>query len=373
MSAPVLIMAGGTGGHIFPALAVAKVLQARGIPVIWLGSKGGMESRLVPEHGIPLEQIYIQGVRGKGLKSLLLAPFKLVRALAQAITVIRQHQPRAILGMGGFVAGPGGLAAWLLRKRLIIHEQNSIPGMTNRVLAKFADHVLEGYPQAFTRYGKGLVTEHVGNPVRDDISILPETALRMQGRSGPLRVLVFGGSLGAMTLNSVVPQALAEIGQPLEIRHQCGEKHEAKTVAAYAQAGLSVQPERFIKDMAQAYGWADVVISRAGALSVAEIAQVGVASLLVPYPYAVDDHQTANALHLVALKGAVMMQDSEVTKENLISTLKPMLKDRKTLLEMGARAHALAKPAAAVRVADVCLGESLVETLETPSEKGAPQ
>lgn len=357
MTAPVMIMAGGTGGHIFPALAVARQLENRSVPVVWLGSRGGMETRIVPEQGIPMVEISVSGLRGKGLFTKLLAPFKLSLAVAQAIAAQIRYRPQAVLGLGGFASGPGGLAAWLLRRPLFIHEQNSIPGMTNRLLARLARCVMEGFPRAFDRAATKAPVVHVGNPVREDILQLNSSRLRLSERKGPVRILVFGGSLGAKTLNEQVPVALAQLEQPLEIRHQTGENKLQATAELYQELGLNVAPEAFIQDMAAAYAWADLVIARAGALTVTEIAQAGVASILVPYPYAVDDHQTANAQHLVSLGAAQVIADNAVNPETLQELLRPLIANRATLIEMGEQAHRLARPDAAATVAAICLGE----------------
>jgi UDP-N-acetylglucosamine--N-acetylmuramyl-(pentapeptide) pyrophosphoryl-undecaprenol N-acetylglucosamine transferase len=302
LSRPVLIMAGGTGGHVFPALALARLLRARSREVIWLGTQRGLEARVVPAENFPIEWLSVGGLRGKGVATLLAAPWRLLRALWQALAIVRRHKPAVVVGMGGFVTGPGGLAAWLCRRPLLIHEQNAIAGFTNRCLAPLAREVLTAFPGAF---GARQRTRLIGNPVREDIAALPAPAARMAGRCGAIRLLVVGGSLGAMRLNQTVPQAIASLaaagGNPLqfEIRHQAGEKHIDAARAAYAGAGVAGDVSAFIADMAQALGWADLVICRAGALTIAELSAAGAASVLVPYPHAVDDHQTHNAGFLV--------------------------------------------------------------------------
>ena len=263
---PVIVMAGGTGGHIFPALAVAQVLRERGVPVAWLGAHGAMETRLVPQHGIEIDTLPVAGVRGKGVLTLLAAPFRLTRAIGAARMVLRRRQPRAVIGFGGFASGPGGVAAWLAGLPLLVHEQNRAPGLTNRMLSKLARRTLSGFPGSFD------LEEVVGNPVRASIAALPAPEQRLVGRQGPLRLLVLGGSQGARALNQALPVALAALsGLALEVRHQCGEKLREEAVRAYADAGVAVQVEAFIDDMAAAYAWADLVVCRAGASTLAEL------------------------------------------------------------------------------------------------------
>lgn len=353
---PVMILAGGTGGHIFPGLAVARALRARDVPVLWLGSEGGMETRLVPQHGIAIDTIPVRGVRGKGLATLLAAPLKLLGSVRAASQTLRQRQPRAVVSFGGFAAGPGGLAARLAGIPLIVHEQNRAAGMTNRVLARFARHVLTGFPQTFANE---IV---VGNPVRGEIAAVPSPEDRFAGREGPLRILVLGGSQGARALNAAVPKALASLpcGIAFEVRHQCGERLHDDAVRAYAEAGVKASIEPFIADMAAAYAWADLVICRAGALTLAELCAVGVASVLVPFPQAVDDHQTRNAQFLVDRNAAQLLpqgSDGDDLARRLSATLE-ILADRALLLPMARAARALAKPEAAERVADFVLGAS---------------
>jgi UDP-N-acetylglucosamine--N-acetylmuramyl-(pentapeptide) pyrophosphoryl-undecaprenol N-acetylglucosamine transferase len=291
----VLIVAGGTGGHVFPALAVASALRERGVEVTWLGTRRGMEAKRVPEAGFPLDWVEVRGLRGKGVVGWLLAPFRLLRALIQALAVMRRRAPDVVLGMGGFVSGPGGLAARLSGRPLVIHEQNAIPGLTNRLLSRLAGRVLVGFPGTFPGRER-----HTGNPVRAAIARLPEPAARLAGRSGPMRLLVLGGSQGALGLNRVVPEALAELSPEArpEVWHQAGERHVALAQEEYGQAGVEGRVVAFIDDMSVAYAWADLVLCRAGALTIAELAAAGVGALLVPYPHAVDDHQSANAAFL---------------------------------------------------------------------------
>ncbi|MFZ5467413.1 MAG: undecaprenyldiphospho-muramoylpentapeptide beta-N-acetylglucosaminyltransferase [Pseudomonadota bacterium] len=351
MTRPVMIMAGGTGGHILPALAVARLLRERGIPVLWLGSRGGMEARMAPESGFELAAVEIGGVRGKGLGTRLAAPWRLLKAVIQSMTIMRAHRPRLVLGFGGFVAGPGGLAARALGIPLVIHEQNAIAGLTNRVLARMANRVLAGYPGAFAEGA-----EVIGNPVRPDIADLPGPDERMAGRGGPMRLLVVGGSLGARALNETVPQALALLdpAERPEVWHQAGGKMVDEAYAAYGRAGVGGRVEPFIADMAAAYGWADLVLCRAGALTVAELAAAGVGSILVPFPHAVDDHQTHNAAVLADAGAAELIQQNELTAGRLAERLRLLGTDRARLLEMARRARAQARPDAAERVLDLC-------------------
>ncbi len=349
---PVLIMAGGTGGHIFPGLAVAAALRARGVPVAWLGSQRGLEGRLVPAAGIELTTIAVAGLRGKGPLALLAAPLAVLRAVLQALRVFRALRPRAAISFGGYAAGPGGIAAWLLRCPLLVHEQNRIPGLTNRVLSRLAKRVLAGFPDALP------TAQWVGNPVRDAIAALAPPAQRFAGRDGPLRLLVLGGSQGARALNVALPAALAGLSN-IETRHQCGERLLESAEAAYRQADVVVHLEPFIERMEQAYGWADLVICRSGALTVAELAAAGVAALLVPFPHAVDDHQTHNAGWLVAAGAAECLTEGPNLAALLRARVAALATDRPALLRMAEAARALAKVDAAERVADACLAERL--------------
>ncbi len=354
MEPHVMVMAGGTGGHLFPALAVAQWLSGQGCRITWLGSAQSMESRLIPDYGIPLEQIAVRGIRGVGLKRRLLAPFEIARALWQALAVLRRTRPQLVLGMGGFVTGPGGLMARLLRIPLVIQEQNAIPGLTNRLLARVATQVFEAFPGSF---GADLGAETSGNPVRREIVELPVPSERFATRSGPVRLLVLGGSLGARALNQVVPAALARL--PLEqrptVRHQAGEKLYAEAVAAYREEGVEADVKSFETDMAAAYGWADLVICRAGALTVSELAAAGVGAMLVPYPHAVDDHQTHNARFLVEAGGARLVPQDELTAEGVADWLNTLSTDRTELLHMAESARAVAVADAAGVVGRACL------------------
>lgn len=354
---PVMIMAGGTGGHIFPALAVADVLRSKNVPVVWLGSRDSMEERLVPSQGIEFVSLDVKGLRGKGLTALFAAPFKLTWAVMQAAVAIIKRRPRAVLGLGGFASGPGGLAAVLLRKPLYVQEQNAIPGLTNRTLARFSRCVMEGFPGSFRNLHKSAL--HTGNPVRETIENLASPIGRMVNRSGPIRLFVMGGSLGAKRLNEVVPEALALLDDAFcpKVRHQTGEFHLQATQLGYHKAGVEADVVAFIDDMADVYGWADLVIARAGALTIAELAQAGLASILVPYPHAVDNHQTVNAQTLVKREAAILIPDDELTAARLKAELIKLLVGRKHLLDMAEAARGLARPKAAELVARVCLGE----------------
>lgn len=348
---PVMIFAGGTGGHIFPGLAVAAALRARDVPVVWLGAEGGMETRLVPQHGIDIETIAISGVRGKGLGTLLRAPVRVLSAIRAAAGILHRHRPRAVVSFGGFAAGPGGIASLIAGVPLLVHEQNRAPGMTNRVLAKFAKRTLCGFPDAFP--GKETV---VGNPVRSVIADLPPPRERFNGRGDVMRLLVLGGSQGARALNEALPQALRQMqGAAIEVRHQCGEKMRDDASRAYEAAGVAASVEPFIADMAAAYAWADVVVCRAGALTLAEVCAAGVGSVLVPLPTAVDDHQTKNAQYLAQRRAAVLLKQDADLVDRLAMSLRELVLDSGKRLFMAEAARSLAKPDAADRVADIVL------------------
>lgn len=352
----VLIMAGGTGGHVFPALAVAEELRARGATINWLGTARGIENRLVPAANIALHLIKVEGVRGRGLVGLVKAPFLIFFALLQALRVIRRINPDVVLGFGGFASGPGGLAATLLRKPLVIHEQNAVAGTTNRLLAKVANKVLAAFPNAFGDAGD----EHVvGNPVREQIKNLAAVQNRYAERAqqkSPLQLLVVGGSLGAKAINELVPQALAAL--PLDSRplvwHQSGKGHAEATTALYMQNQVNAKVAEFIDDMAAAYAWADVVVCRAGALTVSELMMAGVASILIPLPSAIDDHQTVNAKNLTDAGAGIALVQKDLTAAKLAALLLTELADRHQLLSMAEKAQQLARPYAAAQVADIC-------------------
>lgn len=349
-----LMMAGGTGGHVFPALATARALEEKGHQVYWLGASGGMEQRLIGETDIPLSLIHISGLRGKGKLALVLAPFRLMRALGEAYTIMRRIRPDCVVGMGGFVTGPGGVAAWLTRTPLVIHEQNAVAGLTNRLLVRFAKTVLEAFPGSF---GGEVITRCTGNPVRTDLAQLPAPEQRLAERNGRLRVLVVGGSLGAQVFNQQVPAALAQMaeGDRPDVRHQCGEKNLDAARSAYEQAGVEARLEPFIKDMAEAYDWADVVLCRSGALTVSELCAAGVGAILVPFPHAVDDHQTQNGQQMVQAGAALMISQSRLTPDGLAETLEDLAKDRSRVMNMAKAARSLARPDATERVVNYCL------------------
>lgn len=342
----VMVMAGGTGGHIFPGLAVAQALMARGARVRWLGADGGMETRLVPQQGIAIDTIAVKGLRGKGMVALLGAPLRILRAVRDAARVLRQQRPDAVISFGGYAAGPGGIAARLAGIPLLVHEQNRAAGMTNKTLAKVARKVLVGFPQTFAR------ETLVGNPVRAQIAQVAPPEQRDFQHAGALRLLVLGGSQGARALNNAVPQAVAALDAPVEIVHQAGEKLLDEARAAYASAGVSAQVEPFITDMAAAYARADLVVCRAGALTLAELCAVGVGSVLVPFPQAVDDHQTRNAEYLVERDAAVLLPQRDDLALRLQTVLAELSADAGKRVSMARAARALARPDAAERVAD---------------------
>lgn len=357
---PILIMAGGTGGHVFPALAVARALEERAQQVVWLGTRAGIEARIVPAAGIEIEWIGITGLRRKGGLAWLAAPLRLLRALAQALDVVRRRRPAVVLGMGGFASGPGGVAAWLARCPLIIHEQNAAAGLTNRLLARLARVVLQAFPGSFSA---GVAAETVGNPVRHEIAAVAPPAERYAARTGPLRLLVLGGSQGALALNRTVPAALALLPSDLRpvVRHQCGERTLRAAREAYAGTGIEVELVPFIEDMAAAYAWADLALCRSGALTVAELSAVGLPALFVPYPGAVDDHQTANARTLAAAGAAEIVQEAGLTAEALAERLRQWLGDRASLAERAVKARSLAMPDALARITRICLEQAEVK------------
>jgi UDP-N-acetylglucosamine--N-acetylmuramyl-(pentapeptide) pyrophosphoryl-undecaprenol N-acetylglucosamine transferase len=342
-------MAGGTGGHVFPALAVAEEMRGRGWQVVWLGAEGGMETTLVPKHGFALETIRFRGVRGKGVLRWVLLPLALLVAFWQSAQVIFRVRPDVVLGMGGFAAFPGGMMASFLQRPFVIHEQNAIPGLANRVLAQVADRIYTAFPDALRK------SRWSGNPVRTEIAAVAPPAERFAGRSGALQLLVVGGSLGAQALNAAVPKALAllpEAERP-QVIHQAGVKHIEALQTHYREAGVSGELVPFIDDMARCYADADLVVCRSGATTIAELACAGVASVLVPFPFATDDHQTANARFLAERGAAMLVPQPELTPERLAELLRSL--DRQQLLEMANEARRLAKQDAARVVADGCV------------------
>ncbi|GAA0855545.1 undecaprenyldiphospho-muramoylpentapeptide beta-N-acetylglucosaminyltransferase [Aliiglaciecola litoralis] len=353
MSKTILIMAGGTGGHVFPGLAVANELVARGWTVHWLGTPTRMEAELVPKAGFEISFIDVVGVRGNGLMRLLKAPFQIIRAVRQASKVLNRIAPNVVLGMGGFASGPGGVAAWLKGVPLVVHEQNAVPGMTNKLLAKIANRVLLGFNTGFSQLQHTQEKYHwVGNPVRDDFAKIPAKIVH----GAPTKILIVGGSLGAKALNDNVPKALAGIKE-IEVRHQTGKGHAEAVQNAYQRCvdkDCHWQVMEFIDDMANAYDWADIVICRAGALTVAEVAMVGVTAIFVPLPHAVDDHQTKNAQALASHGAAYLLPQTELENGQLTTLLKHIIDNSAARIEMGQRARKLAKTDATEMVSNIC-------------------
>jgi UDP-N-acetylglucosamine--N-acetylmuramyl-(pentapeptide) pyrophosphoryl-undecaprenol N-acetylglucosamine transferase len=342
-----LIMAGGTGGHIFPGLAVAEQARAAGWQVVWMGARGGMEERLVPRHGYGAAWIRARAARGKGLLQKLLLPANLLFSFWESARHIRRLRPDVVLGLGGYVAFPGGMMASLLNRPLALHEQNAVPGLANRVLSTVSDKVMVAFPRALGS------AEWTGNPVRDEIAAMTPPEDRSRGRTGATRILVVGGSLGAQALNEAVPKALALLSTPVSVVHQSGEKHLQALKRNYADARVEGELVAFIDDMARRYAEADLVICRAGAVTVAELSAGGMASILVPFPHAVDDHQTANARFLAEKGAAILVPQREMTAEKLASLIGSL--DRAKLLDMAKKARALGKPDAAALVARRCM------------------
>jgi UDP-N-acetylglucosamine--N-acetylmuramyl-(pentapeptide) pyrophosphoryl-undecaprenol N-acetylglucosamine transferase len=345
----ILIMAGGTGGHVFPGLAVADEMRGRGWHVVWMGARGGIEARLVPARGYPVEWIRAAALRGKGLAAKLLLPFNLLIGFWQSARAIFRIRPDVVLGMGGYVAFPGGMMASLFARPFAVHEQNAIAGLTNRVLAGVADKSLAAFPHALKN------AEWTGNPVRAEIAAIAQPAERYANRSGPLRLLVVGGSLGAQALNEVLPEALGLFSDPERpsVTHQAGEKHLESLRLNYSNANVKGELVAFIEDMARRYAEADLVICRAGAMTIAELSAGGMASVLVPFPHAVDDHQSANARFLSGQGAAILLPQEKLTPNSLADLIRSL--DRKALLVMAEKARVLGKPGAACVVADRCV------------------
>lgn len=347
MKKTLMVMAGGTGGHVYPAMAVADYLMDKGWQIVWLCTEGGMENRLIENKAYAKSIINMKGVRGKGLIGWLQLPVKLMKACKQAYNVIHEYKPNLILGMGGFAAFPGGVMAKLTKTPLIIHEQNSVAGLTNKCLARLANKTLAAFPSAF-----GNKATVIGNPVRREIVKVMPPSYRFEQRQGPLRILVVGGSLGAQALNETLPKAFAVFGEPLEIVHQAGVKHIDRLNQAYKDVQVSAQTIAFIEEMASMYEWADIVICRAGALTVAELSAAGVASILVPFPFAVDDHQTGNARYLADAEAAILVQQTALTVEKVVALLGTITREK--CKAMAIKAHLLGKPNATSAVARVC-------------------
>ncbi len=350
----VMIMAGGTGGHVFPGLAVAKQLRRQGADVFWLGTRKGLEARTVPVAGFDIEWISIQGLRGKGVLGWLLMPWRLLRALVQSLKIIRRRRPSVVVSFGGFVAGPGALMAKLLRRPLIVHEQNAVPGLTNKILSFFADKVLCGFPDAF---GNKSGVVYVGNPVRDEIIQLRKKTRRLFDGHRKIRLLIIGGSLGAHVFNETVPMAMRSIDESCrpEIWHQSGRGHEQPTKDRYEPHRIEDKVTEFVDDMAQAYEWADVVLCRAGAMTVSELAVAGCPAILVPYPHAVDDHQTANAHFLTDRDAAILIPQKEFTLERLQDLLQTLQSNPKLVKQMAKRSRSCGVTDATETVSQYCL------------------
>ncbi len=350
----ILIMAGGTGGHVYPALAVAEQLRDWGVDVVWLGTRKGLEARVVPAAGFALDAVKVSGLRGKAVLQRVLAPFMLVWAFLQSLVIMLRRRPGAVLGMGGYVSGAGGVSAWLLRRPLLIHEQNAVAGFTNRVLERFATRVFEAFPNTFPARRHAL---HTGNPVRAAIIAVSAPEQRLTTHQGPLRLLVLGSSLGARAINRLLPDALALLEPTTrpQVWHQAGSSHFEEVPIAYQKCGVEARVVPYIDDMAEAYAWADLVLCRAGAMTIAELAAVGVAAILVPYPHAVDDHQTGNAHYLCDAGAGILIQQNDLNAADLSALLKGFAADRPRLLRMAQAARALAKPDATQQVARLCL------------------
>ncbi|QFY42036.1 undecaprenyldiphospho-muramoylpentapeptide beta-N-acetylglucosaminyltransferase [Candidatus Methylospira mobilis] len=353
MAAHILILAGGTGGHIYPALAVAEELIARGCRVTWMGTRSGMEAGIVPARGIPMEWLNVAGFRGKGISGKLLALWRVFLAVFQANRIVARLKPDLVLGLGGFVAGPGGLVAWLRHVPLVIHEQNRVPGTTNRLLARFAKVRLEAFPGSFSAK---VAARCIGNPLRKEIvaALAPKRNVPERD-NGVLHILVLGGSQGAAALNETVPAALAKLDVRLEIIHQTGARQQLETQALYRQLGLDAKVTAFIEEMAEAYQWADLAVCRSGAMTVSELMAAGLPAVLVPFPHAIDDHQTQNARYLVDAGAAVLVRQPELTAQHLASTLKLVIESPALLKQMSRQASLLAKTNAASEAAAVCM------------------
>lgn len=350
----VLIMAGGTGGHVFPGLVVAQTLREQGVGVHWLGTRRGLESDLVPKADIPISYVSISGWRGNGLKKWVTAPFVMIRALSQAIHIIRRVNPDVVLGMGGFASGPGGLAAWLLRKPLVIHEQNAIPGLTNRVLSFLARGVLQAFPNTFSKIHRKVIT--LGNPLRPAIVELATTR-QPKGKKIPLHLLIVGGSQGALMINKILPNALSMMGAEIRpvIWHQTGKFHLEETRRMYQVLGIKAKLDAFIDNMAEAYQWADLVVCRAGALTISELIAAGLGSILVPYPHATDNHQLRNAQYLAHAGAAIILPQTEFSSIRLAELLRKLMREQEKISDMSQAAGKLYQPNATQQVIENCL------------------
>lgn len=345
----IVIMAGGTGGHIYPALSVADFLKEKGWDIVWMGTQKGLEKKIVPDAGYPIEWLDIRGVRGKKLSQMLLAPINIMRSCFQAYCILKKNRPDVVLGMGGFVSVPGGLMSMLLRKPLLIHEQNAVPGSANKLLQFFAKKVLFAFENTFKINKKYL---NVGNPVRQEIV---DVENYKQKESDGINLLVLGGSLGANKLNEVVPAAIKRQEKKINVVHQCGEKHFQSTSLAYENASVEAKVLPYIKDMHEVYAWADLAICRAGAMTVAELAVAGVPAIFVPYPYAIDDHQTINAMSLVKINGARIIHEKNLDEHALSNEIANIANDLNILVEMKKNIKKAAKPDAVQHIAELCV------------------
>lgn len=349
---PVIIAAGGTGGHVFPALAVAQELESREIPVIWVGTEQGIEASIVPEWDIPLRFVKVTALRGRGLMARISSVFNLITALGSSVQIVRSERPQAVLGMGGYVAGPVCLAAKLCGRRMVVHEQNAVAGFTNKVLVRFATKVMEAMPGTFPAAVKAV---HTGNPVRKDILLLASPEARFNNHQDETRILVIGGSQGAKALNEVVPAAIAKLTTDVIVRHQSGDRWQPATESLYRDCPHETHVLSFIKDMAEAYEWADLIICRSGAMTVAELSAVGLAAILIPYPAAVDDHQTANGQYLVEAAAAVIVQESALDATVLAEKITSLIEDNNLLITMAKNGRAASKRNATQMVVDEIL------------------
>ncbi|MBE1300073.1 MAG: undecaprenyldiphospho-muramoylpentapeptide beta-N-acetylglucosaminyltransferase [Alteromonadaceae bacterium] len=363
-SKTLLVMAGGTGGHVFPGLAVAQTLEQQGWTIHWLGTAQRMEADIVPKHGYPIHFVDVSGVRGNGLKRLLFAPLMVIRAIVQALKIIKNVKPNVVLGMGGYASGPGGVAAWLCGKPLILHEQNAVAGTTNRLLAPLARKILTGFAIHDWHKAKGKIT-HVGNPVRTDFANIEPLSIENR----PIRILVTGGSLGAQALNQQMPKTFSQLKNfDFEVRHQTGRGKIDAVKSGYqshCEDSFTWQAEEFVDDMVAAYAWADVIVCRAGALTVAEVALAGRCAIFVPLPHAIDDHQTKNADSLAQHEAALCIKQSELDEGAMTARLKELMEQPEKILNIAQSARKLAHKKATQLVADVCLNEA------TPIREGA--
>ncbi len=350
---PVIIAAGGTGGHVFPALAVARELESRDVPVVWVGTQRGIESSIVPESGIPLRLVTVTALRGRGVIAKIVSGCNLIAALGSSVKIIRHERPRAVLGMGGYVSGPVCMAARLCGKHMVVHEQNAVAGFTNNILKRFATRVMEAMSGTFS---SAVDAVHTGNPVREDILLLAPPEIRLSNHQGKPRILIVGGSQGARALNEIIPAAISKLTTAVTVRHQCGERWQQVTESLYDDCPHNAQVQPFIKDMAEAYGWADLIICRSGAMTIAELSAVGLAAILIPYPAAVDDHQTANGQYLVEAGAAVLVQETVLNAAVLAEKISSLIEDKNLLVTMAKNGRAASRRDATQLVVDEILG-----------------